>query len=200
MVWKGRQTGIFLNWSHCQDQIMGFPGAQYKSFSSKLEAEQAFRQPYANFVDKTTKKKKTAPSGKSTPPTIEALCVDAACSGNPGVMEYQGVMNKEGGQVFHKKFPVGTNNIGEFLAIVHGLAWLKQHKSNLPIYTDSVNAMIWVDKAECKTKLAETAETEELYDVIRRAELWLKNNTFTTEILKWDTKTWGEIPADFGRK
>jgi ribonuclease HI len=35
---------------------------------------------------------------------------------------------------------------------------------------------------------------------MERAEKWLLSNEFSNEILKWETKAWGEIPADFGRK
>jgi ribonuclease HI len=98
------------------------------------------------------------------------------------------------------KYPIGTNNIGEFLALVHGLSYLKKHQLPLPIYTDSKIAMGWVDKKQCKSKLEETSQTKDLFNFVRRAENWLANNTYTTKILKWDTKKWGEIPADFGRK
>ena len=94
----------------------------------------------------------------------------------------------------------GTNNIGEFLAIVHGLALLKQKGFDMPIYSDSVNAINWIKQKKCKTKLPRDAKTEELFCLIERAEKWLRENTYTTRILKWETKQWGEIPADFGRK
>ena len=94
----------------------------------------------------------------------------------------------------------GTNNIGEFLAIVHGLALLKKKGFDMPIYSDSANAISWVRQKKCKTKLPRNEETEELFTVIERAEKWLRENTYTTRILKWETKVWGEIPADFGRK
>ncbi|KAA6314154.1 Ribonuclease H, partial [termite gut metagenome] len=45
-----------------------------------------------------------------------------------------------------------------------------------------------------------TPETEELFQIIERAEKWLRETTYTTQILKWNTEEWGEIPADFGRK
>lgn len=95
---------------------------------------------------------------------------------------------------------MGTNNIGEFLAIVHGLAYLKKNNLGMVLYSDSVNAINWVRAKQCRTKLAMTPETQHLYDIIRRAEAWLHNNRYTTQILKWDTDCWGEIPADFGRK
>jgi len=131
----------------------------------------------------------------------ESLSVDAACSGNPGVMEYRGVWTATSEEVFRVgSFQQGTNNIGEFLALVHGLALCKRDKINLPIYTDSVNAMIWVRKKKCGTKLARTPDNERLFNLIDRAEYWLRNNSYTTPILKWETREWGEIPADFGRK
>ena len=86
------------------------------------------------------------------------------------------------------------------LAIVHGLALLKNKGFDMPIYSDSANAISWVRQKKCKTKLPRTPETEELFLLIERAEKWLQGNTYTTRILKWETKEWGEIPADFGRK
>ena len=56
--------------------------------------------------------------------TANAWAVDAACSGNPGPMEYQAIDLATGAQVFHFGPMHGTNNIGEFLAIVHALALL----------------------------------------------------------------------------
>ena len=129
-----------------------------------------------------------------------AWAVDAACSGNPGPMEYRGVDLNTGRQIFHFGPMHGTNNIGEFLALVHGLALLKQKGSDLPIYSDSRNAISWVKKKQCKTLLTETAANKPIFDLIQRAEHWLQNNTYTTQILKWETSVWGEIPADFGRK
>lgn len=130
----------------------------------------------------------------------EALCVDAACSGNPGPMEYRGVHIPSGRQIFHFGPVQGTNNIGEFLAIVHALALLKQKNSAMPVYSDSRTAQIWVQKRKCKTTLKRNEQTEPLFAIIARAERWLQNNTWTNPILKWDTENWGEIPADFGRK
>jgi ribonuclease HI len=138
--------------------------------------------------------------GTANPPVLDALAVDAACSGNPGVMEYQGIYIPTRTRVFHYRAEKGTNNIGEFLAIVHGLSYLKKHRLNQIIYSDSVNAISWVRQKQCKSKLPEDASTAELWDYIHRAENWLRTNSYTTEIRKWDTDNWGEIPADFGRK
>ena len=200
VVWKGAKPGIYKSWAECQAQIKGFAGAQYKGFESETEAKKAFKSsPYA-YIGQAGKSKPSPKFNSKSNIITPSISVDAACSGNPGVMEYQGVNTQTGEQLFHMKYPIGTNNIGEFLALVHGLSYLKKHKLPIPLYTDSKIAMGWVKKKECKSKLDETPKTKELFDFVRRAEQWLKSNTYSTQILKWDTKNWGEIPADFGRK
>lgn len=134
-------------------------------------------------------------------PILPALAVDAACSGNPGVMEFRGVIADTGTEVFRRgPFKQGTNNIGEFLALVLGLAYIKKYNLPWVIYTDSVTALAWVREKRCKTKMEWTMESQDLFMMVRKAEMWLHDNTWTTPIYKWDTKAWGEIPADFGRK
>ena len=197
VVWKGVQPGIYSSWESCKQQIDNFKGAQYKSFLSRKEAEEAYQKPFSQQFKKSSKK--TLTSGIS--PNLNSISVDAASSGNPGVMEYQGVDTGTKQLLFKQgPFPEGTNNIGEFLAIVHGLAFLKKKKSNRLIYTDSKTAMAWVRKKKCNTQLELTAKNRELFELIDRAEEWLKTNSFQTKIEKWETKIWGEIPADFGRK
>ena len=204
VVWEGVSPGIYQSWTDCQLQVKGYEGAKYKSFDTREEAEQAFASsPYQYIRKHTSSAPQTAqPASDVLPPCVidNSLAVDAACSGNPGPMEYRGVHVASQQQVFHYGPVKGTNNIGEFLAIVHGLALLKQKGLDMPIYSDSVNAINWVRQKKCKTKLPRTAETEGLFQMIERAEKWLHDNTYTTRILKWETKKWGEIPADFGRK
>ena len=132
---------------------------------------------------------------------LDAWAVDAACSGNPGPMEYQAIDLQTGARVFHFGPMKGTNNIGEFLAIVHALALMQQQGlHDKAIYSDSYNAILWVNKRKCKTKLERTPETEPLYQIILRAERWLNTHTWRNPIIKWETQKWGEVPADFGRK
>ena len=202
VVWEGVTPGVYTSWTDCQLQIKGYEGAKYKSFDTREEAERALSaSPYA-YIGKNAKKKNEKISSDLLPPSVidNSLAVDAACSGNPGPMEYRGVHIASRQEIFHFGPMKGTNNIGEFLAIVHGLALLKQKGSDMPIYSDSVNAISWVRQKKCKTKLPRNEETEALFQLIERAERWLSTNTYTTRILKWETKEWGEIPADFGRK
>ncbi len=200
-VWNGVIPGVYSSWNDVKAQVEGYEGAIYKSFPTKDEAEKAYNDNPWVYVGKNAEKKKRT-SINNIPEIIKnSLSVDAACSGNPGLLEYRGVYVKTGEQIFHQgPFEMGTNNIGEFLALVHGLALLKQKKYDIPIYSDSVNAIKWVREKKCKTKLIRIPENESLFYMIERAEIWLKENTYTTQIIKWKTDEWGEIPADFGRK
>lgn len=202
VVWRGRETGVFATWELCKRQVHGFEGAQYKSFDTEKEAQLAFQQPFiTQIIRKKIVAKPINTKQHGGVPLQDSLAVDAACSGNPGDMEYRGVYVQTGQEVFRKGvYSNATNNIGEFLALVHGLAFLKQHNSSIPIYSDSVNAIKWVEKKQCKTKLVKTKNNEEVFELIARAEKWLQENTYITPILKWETDVWGEIPADFGRK
>lgn len=204
VVWRGATPGVYDNWDECKAQVSGQNGAKYKSFETKDDATKAFEKGYEHYLKTASSPKAVANLASKTPvgkPIWESLCVDAACSGNPGDMEYRGVYPPTMQEIFRiGPLKKGTNNIGEFLALVHGLALLKQKGSNLPIYSDSRNAISWVKKKKCKTLLERVPENEPIFDLIERAEKWLKNNTYTTPILKWKTSEWGEIPADFGRK
>ena len=83
---------------------------------------------------------------------------------------------------------------------VHALALQKKEGATRTIYSDSRTAIIWVSKKHCKTTLPRTPENAYLYNVIARAEQWLRVNSYPNKLLKWETERWGEVPADFGRK
>lgn len=202
VVWAGRETGVFSDWQKCKEQIEGFRGAHYKSFADLEEAKKALAmgyQAYSQMPKSIIVKPGWASADEQ--PIMQAIAVDAACSGNPGKMEYQGVF-VETKQVIFKScvYENGTNNIGEFLAIVHALSYQKKYDFKYPIYSDSVNAQLWIRQKKCKTKLQPNAQNAKLFEVIARAEQWLQNNTVDVPIIKWKTEVWGEIPADFGRK
>jgi ribonuclease HI len=200
VVWKGRTRGIFSTWEECSASVKGYVDAQYMAFPSRALAEQAFRGRYAEYRDGTARAARLSRSGGDGP-APDSIAVDASCIGNPGPMEYRGVDIGQGREIF-RQGPVanGTNNVGEFLAIVHALAYLKKEKLDWPIYSDSVQAMRWVAEKQCKTKLPRTEETRAVYALIARAQEWLRENTYANEVRKWKTEEWGESPADFGRK
>lgn len=210
VVWVGHKPGIYRSWADCQAQTKGYPQARFKSYESEAEARQALEkgwQKSLNFGGKSGASSASASGSKSaTPETApevdyDSLSVDVGCSGNPGIVEYKGVDTRTGEILFYQgPISKGTNNLGEFLAIVHGLAYLQKQGSGKTIYTDSVTALSWIRKKEVSTNLVRDASTEEIWTLVDRALKWLRTNSYPNKIVKWDTKKWGEIKADFGRK
>jgi ribonuclease HI len=201
VVWKGRKTGVFTSWEDCSAQVTGYPDAGYKAFSSREAAEQAFRGQYEEYKGKHISGLSQERLLEIGQPILPSYSVDASCIGNPGRLEYRCVDNQTGRELFRQGLSeYGTNNIGEFLAIVHALALFKKKGISLPIYSDSIDAIGWVKDKKCKTRLARDERNAKLFDLIERAETRLWNNNYANNILKWETEAWGEIPADFGRK
>ena len=203
VVWKGRKTGILESWEECSKSIHGFKDAEYKSFKTLELAKKAYSEIYDNYKGKTIFETELSDEqlkliGK---PNLNTISVDAACNIQNGQMEYQGVETKTKKIIFKKGLYNGaTNNIGEFLALVHAIALMKKKGDKRPIYSDSKTAIGWVKYKRCNTDAEKTDKNKKVFDLIKRAENWLENNEIKNEILKWETKAWGEIPADYGRK
>lgn len=213
VVWNGLHPGVYDNWDDCREQIQNFPGALYKAFPSAAAAADAYRKGYqksdtadlANLIDNAGSHRRHTPSRpdyfNNPEINLDAWAVDAACSGNPGDVEYRGVELATGRQLFHVgPMKNGTNNLGEFLAIVHALALMEKTGNWHDIYSDSVSGMAWVRDRKIKTTLKATEDNKIFFDLLRRALNWLNTHSYPVKIRKWDTPRWGEIPADFGRK
>lgn len=211
-VFKGRNPGVYDNIEDLLDQVDGFPDADFKGFDTPEAAAYAFRsgerRESAEFGEILARAggvsipKDGKPDYFTIPEVdLDAWAVDASCMGNPGVMEYRGVELMSGREIFRVgPFKDATNNIGEFLAIVHALAMMEKSGESHTIYSDSVTGMSWVRKRIIKTQLTETAANKPVFDMMRRALAWLNTHSFRTKISKWQTSLWGEIPADFNRK
>ncbi len=206
VVWVGHKPGVYSSWDEAKAQIEGFSGAKYKSFTDAKAAEEAYEKPADMYYGKGPKKSKTPKRLREEliemGVDLTAIAVDAACKGNPGPLEYQGVDLESNIDLFHVgPLAEGTVNIGEFLAIVHALALLQNGPgAERAIYSDSLIGISWVHQQKCKTKLTKTVNNKALFHLVRRAEKWLAENRYKNPILKWETQQWGEIPADFGRK
>lgn len=201
VVWNGHRPGIYESWDEAKKQLTNFKGAQYKSFGSRKIAQEAFVGNPADYYGKDLRKVKDLSKeelDKIGSPLELSLSVDAACNAKSGKFEYQAVWVHNNDQAFHfGPMMHGTNNVGEFLGLVHSLAFLQGLKLyDYPIYTDSKIAMAWVRNKRAKT----TSKDPKIQQLLIRAEKWLHENTWKNPILKWETKAWGEIPADFGRK
>ncbi|CRF28811.1 Ribonuclease H [Mycobacterium tuberculosis] len=211
VVWEGRQPGIYKSWAECQAQTDGYPQAKFKSYESEAEAKGAFTAGWKKAFGAASRTQAggSAKSGGGQAASgvlpaeveLDSLSVDVGCSGNPGIVEYKGVYTRTGEVVFqHPPISKGTNNMGEFLAIVHGLAYLKKQGSAMTIYSDSMTAISWVRKKAVASTLVRDASTMEIWRLVDRAEAWLRQNAYPNKIVKWNTKAWGEIKADYGRK
>ncbi|WP_054957531.1 ribonuclease H [Paenibacillus dakarensis] len=211
VVWVGKQPGIYTNWGDCQLQVNQYTGAKFKAFESRAEAEKAYAQGWKSYWGQQSQGK-TGPSSRvnnstkasaADPGEIDynSISVDVGTRGNPGPVEYKGVDTRTGDVIFScGPISKGTNNLGEFLAIVHALAYLKKIGSSKTVYSDSVNAMKWVREKKVVSTLVRDASTKEIWDLVDRAEHWLRTNSYDNKVLKWQTKSWGEIKADYGRK
>ncbi len=203
VVWQGKKPGIYEGWEACSKQVTGFTSAKYKGFPTLDLASAALNDDPRKYMEKglNAPKKIICSNPLIGEPIADSICVDAACAGNPGILEYRGVDTQSGAELFRMgPFPEGTVNLGEFLGIVHALAYLKQRESDWPVYSDSRTAITWVKKKAIKTNLAVSPKNKSLFDLVNRGLSWLNENQWPNKILKWETEFWGEIPADFGRK
>lgn len=213
VVWRGRQPGVYDNLDDAMEQVDDYPGASFKSYGTASEAANAFRQGQSkedkrdlgNLLlnsQRTNMPKDGKPDYMAFPEIdLNGWAVDASCQGNPGTMEYRGVELMTGREIFKVgPFKKSTNNIGEFLAIVHALALMHSTGENHTIYTDSVTGMAWVRNRKVKTQLKREKVNEKSFQMMERALSWLNTHSYSTRILKWQTEIWGEVPADFGRK
>lgn len=206
VVWEGRQPGVYASWSDCEQQVKGFAGAKFKSFPTRAEAEGAYSESHRQHIGSGGARssqpvRRTMDELERMGVILDSVSVDAACSGNPGVLEYQGVETASQELLFDAgPFDDGTVNMGEFLAIVQALALLKLDGRDCCIYSDSVTALAWVRNKRAKTTMPRTKANEPIFQMIEWAEAWLRDNEYPNRILKWQTERWGEIPADYGRK
>lgn len=207
VVFEGYQPGIYDSWEECRAQIEGYSGASYKSYDSCEDATMAFRKAKdveeLQFYTFLTQQRVQRPNYAAIPEIrLNAIAVDAACDRNPGGnVEYQGVVVGTGERLFHiGPLPGGTNNIGEYIGIVHALGYLAQRgDTTTPIYTDSQTALSWIRRRHSHTTV-QFAPDNRLGQLLARADYWVATHQWLNPIYKWNTELWGEIPADFGRK
>jgi len=125
VVWAGRETGVFTDWATTHRHVNEFPGARFKSFPSRAEADRAFRSgrpPSAG--------RRPAPVSAAIPVRPEPAAVglqiycDGACEPNPGRAGSGIAVYRDGKleQLWYGLYsPNGTNNTAELNALHHAL-------------------------------------------------------------------------------
>jgi ribonuclease HI len=121
VVWAGRNTGVFTDWSETRQYVDKFPGARFKSFASQAEANQAFEAGRPAAV--ATRVAKAAVSGPAkllpVPVGLQIYC-DGACDPNPGKAGSGIAVYRDGRLVelwYGRYNPNGTNNTAELNAL-----------------------------------------------------------------------------------
>ena len=201
VVFVGRKVGIYDSWEECRQQTSGYSGASFKGYIGITAAKTAFREFNKTIPSSKPSELRKVVSFTNQEIDYDTISVDGACAGNPGLGEYQCVHTQTGEQIFIESgFEDTTNNIMEFLALVQAIKYVTKNGIDTKIYSDSITAMVWVRNKKANSNLRPTKQNFDSKKMMDKAEKWLKENTYTVEILKWHTKQWGEIPADFGRK
>lgn len=150
-VRKGRAPGIYQSWEACAAQVTGYPGAVYKSFESRDQAERFLRAGGAAPSSSNTKPRgapvvrrvaatRVEPVAAEAAPVVGTgfrLYTDGGCLVNPGPGGYAVVLvidskRKELSGGFRRT----TNNRMELMACIVGLEAVRT-RTAMTIYTDS---------------------------------------------------------------
>lgn len=181
----------FHSWPACQAFVKG-KNVPFGSGVTRDEALEKVARSRA-YIDKNGSKTTKAAAPVGAPPR-EGICSDAGTHGNPGPCEYQ-VCDLKGKVLEHKKLGVHTNNYAE-LAGIGAMLQYAAINGITKCWTDSQIAIGWIASG----RLGPTVhERDVILRMVTEIQTILRKNP-KLELLKWHTKKWGEIPADFGRK
>ena len=177
VVWAGRKTGIFTDWTSCKKSIDKFSGARYKSFPSRTEAEAAFSSGSVAAGKPSSSKKSSAAKTAHTTGRhdIEIYC-DGGCDPNPGRAGSGSAVYRNGklAELWYGLYnPHGTNNTAELNALHQSLLLAEKAINNIKtvaIYCDSMYSIncvsVWAYGWKAKGWKKKSGEIKNL-DMIR---------------------------------
>lgn len=165
-VRKGKTTGIFYSWDECSASVNGYPGAEYKSFTTKEEANSYLGNSFAVQIEEEKKdQKNTALDG--TESTLTAY-VDG--SFDPSIGKYafgcilltpEGEIIRESGNGQDPESLAIRNVAGEMLGAMYAVQWAVNHGyPSLTIYYDYEGIAKWA-KGDWKAKNKRTQQYAE---------------------------------------
>jgi ribonuclease HI len=126
VVWAGRKTGVFTDWTTTHQYVDKYPGAKFKSFVSREEADQAFRagRPATAPSQRPLLPKVTAPSRIHIASVGLQIYCDGACEPNPGNSGSGIAVYRDGAlaELWYGLYNAnGTNNTAELNALHHAM-------------------------------------------------------------------------------
>lgn len=148
VVWTGKTPGIYTSWPEAERQVKGFPGARYKSFPTRSEAEAAYSQGASARApsSKVVAKKPGKTAGADLTAAVNIYC-DGACDPNPGQAGTGIAIYRQGAlaELWYGLYnPAGTNNTAELLGLHHALEFARAavaEQLSVAIHCDSKYAI-----------------------------------------------------------
>ena len=145
-VARGRRPGVYTAWfgaNGAEAQVSGYPGARYKGFATRREAESFIESGGASTADREksnrgpSKQNRRDPVGDRPADGTVALYTDGGALGNPGPGGYGVVLIKGDERTeLSGGFRCTTNNRMELMACIVGLAALAE-PSRVTLTSDS---------------------------------------------------------------
>lgn len=154
-VRKGRQTGIFQTWPDAQKQVSGFPGAEYKSFKNKEEAE-AFLEKKENSTSSKTSTSSINASIKKEISTLSSKKAIAFIDGSYGKVKEREmysfgavlITDKQEVEMYRSyvnpEWIAYRNVAGEIQGAIEAISWALNHgKAEIDVYYDYQGIEKW---------------------------------------------------------
>jgi len=181
-VRRGRQVGIYTSWADCKTQVHGYPGAQYKAFSTKEGAEAYLAAPDPSQAQSPTQI--ITPESYSDTHSSVHVWVDGACvPATDGTLHIGwAFLVYVNGQELHREsgsdVPAGAyrhrNVAGEIMASRKALAWCQLNEiKEMTIHYDYQGLESWVT-GDWKGK---TSFTQDYAQIVQSSGLtihWVK--------------------------
>lgn len=129
---------------------------------------------------------------------MDKIIVHSTANTKTKRMAYKGFNESTNKWIFKVKYKgYCTQNVADFMAIVHALHYCKINNIDLPIYNDNLVAIKWVKDKKVNSLLIKTKENHELFQSFENALVILKQNDFLNPILFWKKKELGNIKNPF---
>lgn len=193
---RGGEIREFKTWRDCKGFMDSkrYAYAAGPTYEEALEKLQASREKQYAYIDGTAKPRGSKTAEESGPRPTKGITSDCGTHGNPGPCEYQ-VTDIKGNRLYYIHLGVHTNNYAE-LSGIEGMIKIAVERGETELWTDSKIAMGWIRTGRVGEGVR---ERDEILKIVGRIQELFKQHP-QLNLRKWNTKSWGQIPSDFGRK